>query len=165
MRTPILRKRVVAAVLAVAAAAALVGPLTAAGSAQQPSARTVAFVLHFGGVTNFVDNKPSAHGFNPGPGDILTIRSSVFDAADQTRLGRTSELCIGTVKRPFTMQCSFTLLLKGGTLTVEAAINPTHTPWTAPVTGGTGEFAGARGTLHVAALRGRKERWTFTLLA
>ena len=121
------------------------------------------FFLHFGGPTNFVDNAPKAHGFNPGPGDLLTAKSTIFDQSDAKRLGRTSELCVGTVARPFTMQCDISLLLTNGTLEISGAIDPTRHPWRAPVIGGTGAYANARGTVKDTNLTGHRERLTITL--
>jgi hypothetical protein len=149
-----------AGLAAVATAATLA--VTPAGSAQS-AGRTVSFVALFGGPTNFVDNVPRTRGLNPGPGDLLTAKSTIFDQSGSTRLGRTSELCVGTVRKPFTMQCEISLLLKNGTLTLSGAINPTKHPWSAPVVGGTGSYAGARGTVRDSNLGGHKEMLTFTL--
>jgi hypothetical protein len=146
-----------------AAAATVLALALTSAEASPPGGRIISVVGHFGGPTNFVDNPPKAHGFNPGPGDLLTARSTIFDRSDAKRLGRTSELCIGTVARPFTMQCDISLLLHNGTLEISGAINPTRHPWRAPVVGGTGAYANARGTVKDTNLSGHRERLTFTL--
>jgi hypothetical protein len=150
------------AALAAAATASTLA-ITTTGQAD-PAGTTVSFVAHFGGPTNFVDNPPKAHGLNPGPGDLLTARSAVFDDSGKTRLGHTSELCIGTVKKPFLMQCDISLLLHNGTIAISGAINPPKHPWTAAVVGGTGAYAGARGTVRDTAIGGHNERLTVNLV-
>ncbi|MEA2471692.1 MAG: Dirigent-like protein [Thermoleophilaceae bacterium] len=149
-----------AALAAVATASTLA--IATTGSAKS-GGTTLSFVAHFGGPTNFVDNPPKTRGLNPGPGDLLTATSTVFDSSGKTRVGRTSELCIGTVKQPFTMQCDISLLLHNGTLVIAGAINPPKHPWSAPVVGGTGAYAGARGTVRDTAVGGHNERLTITL--
>src|SRR6188472_3228841 len=104
-----MKRFVLVAVLAGASALAL--SLTGIGSAHSPPDKRFSFVAHFKGATNFVDNPPPSPA-GPGPGDVLTARSVVFNSSDSRRLGRTSELCTGVVQRPFTMQCDVTLLLK-----------------------------------------------------
>lgn len=133
-----------------------------AGAADSSS--TVAYTLQFQGPTALVNVHPNAkHGVlaHPLPGDGLYARSRVVDAGGQL-VGRTSEACTMTVRRPATYDCSLALLFKDGSeLLVHGALNPMRTPWTAPVVGGTGRFSGMRGTVDVTdAPRG--ERWTFS---
>lgn len=141
------------ALIAVVAAVGLA--ITTAGSAQLSTPRSVPFVLHFKGQTN------KTHRFKPGT--AITARSAVFNSSDTTQVGRTSELCTETVGKPATFQCDISLLVNDGQLTVNGAINPTRTPWSAPVAGGTGAYDGAAGTLNVTSLPGKKELWTFNL--
>jgi hypothetical protein len=145
-----------------AAVTAFTLAIATSGSAQS-GGRTVSFIAHYGGPTNFVDNPPKAHGLNPGPGDLLTATSTVFNSSGTTRVGRTSELCVGIVKRPFTMQCDFSLLTHNGALAISGAIDPTKHPWSAAVVGGTGAYAGARGTVQDTPAGPRSERLTITL--
>jgi hypothetical protein len=157
-----MKRFVVVAVLAGAIALAL--SLTGIGSAHSPRHKRVSFVAHFKGATNFVDNPPPSPG-GPGPGDILTARSVVFNASDSRRLGRTSEVCTGVVKRPFTMQCDLTLLLKKrGKLDISGGINPMRHPWTLPVVGGSGRYDGASGHVRDTQLAGHRERLSLRLL-
>jgi hypothetical protein len=101
---------------------------------------------------------------NPGPGDILTASSTVYDATGKKRLGRTSETLIVTVTKPLTMDSTIALIFKSGDeLLVRGAINPTHTPWRAAVVGGYGRYAGAQGWVRQTSLSGGAERMTVTL--
>jgi hypothetical protein len=149
-------------------AAALACAAVSAGHATATTAGDVAYLLQFQGPTGLVDVPPKAKGGilrDPRPGDTLIARSRVLDSAGK-RAGRTSELCTMTVRRPVTYDCSMALDINdAGQLLVHGAINPMHTPWTAPVTGGTGRYAGARGTVHVTDAAGNTptERWNFSL--
>jgi hypothetical protein len=76
-------------------------------------------------------------------------------------------MCTMTIRRPVTYDCSLIVRLDDGSeLLVHGAINPMHTPWAAAVTGGTGRYAGARGTVRVSDLTGKlpAERWAFNLI-
>jgi hypothetical protein len=137
----------------------------AAGTGADP---TVTYTLQFEGPTGVVNVHPHASGDvlrNPLPGDALLARSRVLDASGH-HTGRTSEMCTVTVRRPATYACSIALLLTDGSqILVEGATNPSQTPWSAPVVGGTGRYAGARGTVEVTDAPGKTpaERWSFTL--
>jgi hypothetical protein len=159
---------VLAAALLIAAAAAA----TALARTSAPHGTTTTFVLRFLGPTGFVDNPPTTtetNGFpkHLSPGDTLLGRSLVYDAGNTRRLGRTSELCTFTVPSPLTFNCSMALLFADGSeLLVEGALNPTQPGWSAPVVGGKGRYAGARGTIKMSNVRSKQpaERWTFTLV-
>lgn len=132
---------VVAALVLVSAAA-----LAVAATSRSPGHhRPLVFVARFLGPTNDVNNPPTSdHGV--GPGDILTAHSVIYNAAFTRRLGTSSERCIGTLLHPFTMDCSFPLIFRGGDeLLIEGHFNPTQHPWRAVVVGGTGRWNGARG--------------------
>ena len=150
-----MRKRFALGGVLAATTAAAVLAITTTGSAQLSTTRTISFILHFKGATS----KPG----RVNPGSALTSRSAVFNSTDTVRLGRTSELCTETVPKPATFQCDISLLLNDGQLTVNGATNPTQTPWSIPVAGGTGAYNGAGGGLTVSSLPGRKELWTFAL--
>ena len=164
MRSTVL---LVAAMLIVAAATAS----ARAGGAQDGRTTETAFVLRFLGPTGFVDNPPESkreHGIPArlSPGDTLLAHSLVYDDANRKRLGRTSELCTLVVPKPTTFDCSMALLFDDGSeLLVHGALNPTQASWSAPVVGGKGRYAAARGSVKMSGLRTKQpaERWTFTL--
>ena len=151
---------------ATALAVAVVG--ATAGHAAPQTGSTVTYTLKFQGPTGLVNVHPHAKGDvlrNPLPGDALLARSLVLDASGHA-VGRTSEMCTVTIRRPATYACSIAVLLTDGSqLLVEGAVNPSRTPWTAPVVGGTGRYAGARGTVEVTDAPGKTatERWSVTL--
>lgn len=102
-----------------------------------------------------VDNAPA--GFSPG--DVLVFSERLFnskgkrigsDAASCVRLFDATSLCTGTYKLPGG-RVMVTLLQPGPTGTYDQA-----------VTGGTGRFAGARGTVTVAQ-SSQGDRFTFRL--
>jgi hypothetical protein len=65
-----------------------------------------------------------------------------------------------------TFDCSIALVFADPSqILVEGAIDPTHEGWSAPVTGGSGRYAGARGTVHTSSIHGKQqaERWSFAL--
>jgi hypothetical protein len=149
---------------AVLAGAALAGG-QAARAGDATGGTTVAYNLRFLGPTAVVNVHPHArHSVQaePLPGDALYARSRVSEL-DGRRAGRTSEACTMTVRRPATFDCSLALIFRDGSqLLVRGAIDPMRTPWTAPVVGGTGRYAGASGTVRVTDFH-EGERWTFTL--
>jgi hypothetical protein len=90
----------------------------------------------------------------------------VLDASGAT-IGRTSERCTMVVRSPRTYDCTLALLFTDGSqLLVHGAINPMRDGWSAPVVGGTGRYAGARGTVAESSVAGNapRERWTFRLI-
>ena len=157
------RRFISAAVAAVGLACLASASLAvAAGGAQSSS---TSFVLRQFTPTSYVDNPPKAGpNMNSSPGDILTASSTVYDATGTRRLGRTSELCIATVAKPMTLDCTIALIFRSrDELLVRGAINPTSTPWRAAIVGGYGRYAGARGSVRETSLSGTAERMTVTL--
>jgi hypothetical protein len=156
----------VAGVLVALAAACVVAVCAAAAPSTESGAVTGHFafdLLHFT-PTGFVDNPPRKGLNHLSPGDVVTAASTIYDTTGKHRLGRTSELCTATVAAPVTLDCSFALIFADGSeLLVHGAINPTSTPWRAPIVGGYGTYAGARGWVRETNLRGG-ERMTGVLM-
>jgi hypothetical protein len=148
------RNRKVAALLATAAAittTALV--LTAGGQAQQPAGQTL--VLHNSAmkiaqvdVPPLVRSKRSPET----PGDEVIANSKVGGAATGNRYLVCLAAKQGKSVETALYSCQVTYNLANGTITAAgvAHISPSP-PITVPVTGGTGAYAGARGTLTVTA--------------
>jgi allene oxide cyclase len=97
-------------------------------------------------------------------GDLLTFANTVFDAADRTQVGATEGHCLRIVPGK-SWECSFTLTLKDGQLSITGPYLDGNDS-TMAVIGGTGRFAGARGTmaLHARDSQGRRFDFTFELL-
>jgi hypothetical protein len=156
----------VTGVLVTLAAACAVTAWAAAAPSTATGAITGRFafdLLHFT-PTGFIDNPPEKGLNHMSPGDVVTATSTIYDKTRKHRLGRTSELCTMTVAKPVTLDCSFALIFSDGSeLLVHGAINPTMTPWRAPVVGGYGTYAGARGWVRETSIRGG-ERMTGLLM-
>jgi hypothetical protein len=82
-------------------------------------------------------------------GDILTFANEVFDEANKTKLGDNNGWCIRTVPGK-AWECFWTLTLAEGQITVEGPFLDGKDS-TVAVTGGTGEYAGARGDMLLHA--------------
>jgi len=95
-------------------------------------------------------------------GDVLTFANDVFDRADAHRVGTDQGYCIRVVPGA-SYECNFTTLLPGGQVVVEGPFYDTKDS-TLAITGGTGRFRRARGTMDLHALEnGTKFAFTFHL--
>jgi allene oxide cyclase len=88
-------------------------------------------------------------------GDLLTFHNPIFDASDSTRVGRDQGDCIRIVPGR-SWECRFVTRLAGGSLTVEGPFFDTHNSVLA-VTGGTGVYRNARGTMTLKSRAGGTE--------
>jgi allene oxide cyclase len=88
-------------------------------------------------------------------GDLLTFHNPIFDAADSTRVGRDQGDCIRIVPGR-SWECRFVTRLAGGSLTVEGPFFDAHNSVLA-VTGGTGVYRNARGTMTLKSRAGGTE--------
>ena len=143
-----MRVRLIACVVCAVAGTAAV---SAVGGHADPAPMGTTFLLKFQPqLAHFVDAAPKRGMNHPTPGDVLIGASKVYDQAGTRSLGRTAELCtITSGGSNFACALDATLLMRAGTLVVNGDPHPSRTPWTAAVVGGTGVYAGARGTLHV----------------
>jgi hypothetical protein len=80
-------------------------------------------------------------------GDQLVFANKVYDAANKLEVGSDQGYCVRTVAGK-SWECFWTLLLKAGQITVEGPFMDSGDSLLA-VTGGTGKYAGARGTLKL----------------
>lgn len=88
-----------------------------------------------------VDLPPKRSGDRaPSPGDQSITSYRVFDASGTKRLGRADFVCTSLDRRGEHDQCAGTIALSGGQLATQGDAG--HVA----VVGGTGEYAGARGT-------------------
>jgi hypothetical protein len=80
-------------------------------------------------------------------GDMLVFANNVFDVANKTQLGTDQGYCIRTVVGK-SWECIWTLTLKAGQITVEGPfMDDGDSLFT--VTGGTGKYVGAKGSLKL----------------
>jgi hypothetical protein len=154
-----------ALIVSLAAAIALAAVLASTGGTQPPGDRTFKLIEEDESA-GFGDVSPkSRNSRNPrfSGGDMHVFTSRLFDEANR-RVGSLYAQCI-TVRggRTFVQarfQCSATLALRDGTIAVNTAFrgNQRDEDVLSAVTGGTGAYEGARGSISQRNLpRGRME--------
>lgn len=79
-------------------------------------------------------------------GDLLVFANPVYDAKDTKQVGTNQGSCIRT-QVGVAWECTWTTFLKGGQLVVQGPFLDSGAPTTLAITGGTGRYAGARGTM------------------
>jgi len=97
-------------------------------------------------------------------GDLLTWHNAIFDAADAKKVGHDQGDCIRIDPAQGTWECRWTTWVPGGTITVEGPFYDTRDNVIA-ITGGTGMFKNARGTMNLVARQGGTEyAFTFNVI-
>jgi allene oxide cyclase len=95
-------------------------------------------------------------------GDLLTFANDVYDASDTRKVGTDQGYCIRIVPAT-SYECTWTTFLAGGQLVVAGPFFDTRDS-TLAITGGTGRYRGARGTMGLHALEnGTKFRFAFKI--
>jgi hypothetical protein len=95
-------------------------------------------------------------------GDLLTWHNRLFNAADTRAVGRDQGYCL-RIEPGVSYECAWTNRLRHGQIMVQGPFFDAADSVLA-VTGGTGRYAGARGTMRLHALAGgTKYRFTFRL--
>jgi hypothetical protein len=92
-------------------------------------------------------------------GDLLTFANPVFDAVNKTQLGSDQGYCVRVVVGK-SWECFWTLLLKHGQITVEGPFLDGGDSVMA-ITGGTGKYAGAKGSLKLHARDAKGSSYDF----
>jgi hypothetical protein len=93
-----------------------------------------------------VDSPPKrAHDGRPSAGDALITTYRVFDGSGTEHLGTAHVVCVAIDHRGVRQQCNGTITLPDGQLAIQAG-DPDHVA----VVGGSGVYAGARGTATTA---------------
>ncbi len=92
-------------------------------------------------------------------GNVLTFANPVFDAANRTQLGSDQGYCV-RVAPGRSWECTWTLMLKDGQINCAGPFLDAGDS-DLVVTGGTGRFAGVRGTLHLHARDARGSAYDF----
>jgi allene oxide cyclase len=85
-------------------------------------------------------------------GDILTFANPVFDRRDAKQVGTDQGYCIRVVAGE-SYECTWTTFLKGGQIVVQGPFYDAKDS-TLAITGGTGRYQRARGTMRLHALAG-----------
>ena len=80
-------------------------------------------------------------------GDLLVFANKVYDAGNKTQVGSDQGYCVRTVVGK-SWECFWTLMLKAGQITVEGPFLDEGDSLMI-VTGGTGKYAGAKGSMKL----------------
>jgi allene oxide cyclase len=97
-------------------------------------------------------------------GDMLVFANGVFDPSNKTQVGSDQGYCVRTVVGK-SWECIWTITLKAGQITVEGPFSDAGDSLLA-ITGGTGKYAGAKGsmTLHPRDAKSSSYDFTYDLL-
>ena len=93
-------------------------------------------------------------------GDLLTFANPIYDAANKTQLGTDQGYCVRVVVGK-SWECFWTLILAGGQITVEGPFSDSGDS-TMVVTGGTGKYAGAKGSMKLHPRDAKATSYDFT---
>jgi len=80
-------------------------------------------------------------------GDLLVFANKVYDAGNKTEIGSDQGYCVRTIVGK-SWECFWTLTLKAGQITVEGPFMDLGDSLLV-VTGGTGKYAGAKGSMKL----------------
>jgi hypothetical protein len=80
-------------------------------------------------------------------GDLLVFANKVYDSANKAQVGSDQGYCVRTLVGK-SWECFWTLVLKDGQITVEGPFMDTGDSLMT-VTGGTGKYAGAKGSMKL----------------
>ncbi len=145
--------------LAALAAAAGFVALNSSGGAFAEDMQSLKFVEHADSdtVTQTGDEDDSV-------GDILTFANPIFDEENKTQVGSDNGWCVRTAVGQ-AWECFWTLMLKGGQITVEGPFLDAGDSVLA-VTGGTGAYSGAKGemVLHARNAEGSEYDFAYKLV-
>ena len=82
-------------------------------------------------------------------GDLLTFHNELFDETDTDVVGTNQGECV-RIEVGVSWECRWVNLLEGGSITVEGPFFDAG-PSALAITGGTGEYRGARGSMRLAS--------------
>jgi allene oxide cyclase len=135
----------------VAVLAVVLAPVAALASSNSPSGSRHHMVIHV--VEHAItDTVQQFHPPKLSLGDVLGFHNPVFNAANTRRIATDNGYCVRTVATGKTeWECTWTTLLPGGHLTVEGPYYDDGTNTTLTITGGTGRYTGAEGSMLLHA--------------
>lgn len=87
-------------------------------------------------------------------GDILTFHNNLFDATDATKVGTDQGQCVRESPKGGTWECWWTTSLADGQITIEGPYLDASNTVLAAVTGGTGLYENARGSMTASCAGG-----------
>lgn len=154
-------KRVLVAAIPACTLAVLVSAVAAWGRQpdrpQSRGASSVTVIEHAANDTTTDTGAPGDSG-----GDLLTFANDIYDASDTRKVGTDQGYCIRIVPGA-SYECTWTTFLAGGQLVVAGPFFDTRDS-TLAITGGTGRYRNARGSMDLHALEnGTKFRFAFKI--
>lgn len=93
-------------------------------------------------------------------GNLVVFADPVYDAANRIQVGRDQGFCVRVVVGK-AWECFWSMILKGGVITTEGP-NVDHGDSVLAVTGGTGRYAGAKGTIKLHSRDAQDSAWDIT---
>ena len=93
-------------------------------------------------------------------GDLLVFANGIFDSANKAQIGSDQGFCVRTIVGK-SWECMWTLTLKAGQITVEGPFMDEGDSLFA-VTGGTGRYAGAKGSMKLHPRDAKSTSYDFT---
>ena len=93
-------------------------------------------------------------------GDLLVFANGVFDPANKTQVGSDQGYCVRTIVGK-SWECFWTLTLKAGQITVEGPFMDEGDSLFS-ITGGTGKYAGAKGSMKLHPRDAKASSYDFT---
>jgi allene oxide cyclase len=93
-------------------------------------------------------------------GDLLVFANGIFDPANKTQIGTDQGYCVRTIVGK-SWECFWTLTLKAGQITVEGPFMDAGDSLFA-VTGGTGKYSGAKGSMKLHPRDAKSSSYDFT---
>jgi allene oxide cyclase len=140
-------------VVALAVTAVLLAAVTAAGSGSKGNHAKRSHGSNFTVVEHATTDATTDTGAaGDSSGDILTFANDVFDAKDANKVGTDHGYCIRIVPAT-SYECEWTTILAGGQINVAGPFYDKKDS-TLAVTGGTGRYRNARGTMDVVSREG-----------
>ncbi len=145
--------------LVAAAAVAIFAVASASGDAKKDKGKTRTFELEQT-VTSIqqVDNPPSG----PSPGDLLVLTQN-GTSEDGDQLATSQVFCV--VITPPKAECTATTIFGDGQISATGPVDPTESaPQLVAITGGTGAFEGAKGSIEIRNVGPGQSDSTFHLV-
>jgi allene oxide cyclase len=93
-------------------------------------------------------------------GDLLVFANGIFDAANKAQIGSDQGYCVRTLVGK-SWECTWTMTLKGGQISVEGPFMDEGDSLFS-VTGGTGKYAGAKGSMKLHPRDAKSTSYDFT---
>jgi hypothetical protein len=151
-------------IVSVGLAAVGIAVFAAPGGAQGSGESTTTF-LQKDALDHMVDAPPrGGENAPPSAGDTYYNSNKLLDPSTKRLRGRTHGVCGVTIPgRRAVAFCEFALTLDDGTVVGAGPYPFTSSKVTVPITGGTGEYAGSRGTLTYEDRGTNLALWTIRL--